>query len=523
MIKRPFSYLLLLLLFSNLFAFEYNVISETATGMKVEILNDSPPLLTRDPMVDSLLVLSIPGTDYQKSQNFLVPVWSFRIALPDTQMPQITIEKLQKATVDITDIKQPEIFKNEQVVAINHLGLAGNIPTATLNINPVTVKDKSFTYITRIVVNITYANKSDNINPASEQNTAYLNSHSATQFKIQRRLSKKTAIPSFPSGKWLRITITDRDNLLGYNNHSDSQNLYKIDFDQIAEAGISEESIDKNRIFLYSNPRFGRQINTYHPVPLVENARGFTEKDDHFKKGDYLYFYGNSPSGIVLNQAGTIDFDRNPFSFENYYWVLIADQAASPKQIDSFNSENSATNYIVTTTDYLYRKEKERGAANILKSGNDWYGKLLDGKGSSTTESFVLPDSDTNYPADIILRMKSGTESSPDNPTFQKIQVYLNNTYLASRTMTNYSVYTLNLKENLNPSTNIFGIKFIDGVGKAYIDYLQCKYKIALEYDQGNCLFFAPEVDGLIEYQIKNPQKKSFEIFDITDKANIKK
>ena len=517
MIKRLLFLLISLLFVSQIFAFQKNLINETQTGFSFQIINGTEPQLLPEPGIDSIFTIEVPGAKYIKSANYLVPVWSYRIALPTMEIPQVTISNAQyKNLSQSSDFE--DIITNNKIYEVTELGLASSTPTATLKIYPLQKNGDKISYISNILVNVKYASKyNDKIEPSGLQNPSYLNEYSSIRFNNSNTRLKKIAEPSFPSGKWLRITITDEDNVIGFNNQSKTQNIFKISYDQLKDAGISETSINKNRIYLYSSENFGTGISGFSSEPLVENAHGFSKSDENFASGDFIYFYGNSPSGLRLTDSGKLYFNRNPYSFENYYWILIADDAGTPKAISTFESSTQTAQQIATSTEFLYRKEREKGADNVLKSGNDWYGKIMDGVGSSTSETFVLPASDNDYPTDITIRLKSGSEAAT-----QYYDILLNNTKIYNTSTKNYGSVSIPLTKNLQQYSNTFSVKFTSGSGKGYLDYLQCEYDVALDTELENCLFFAPKSSGIIEYKIDNNSYENVKIFDITDPSTIR-
>ena len=518
MIKRLFILFISITFVSQLFAFQKEIISETQSGFNFKISNTEAPTIEKDAGTDSIYAIEITNAKYEKVDNFLIPYWSLKIALPTLKEPQVSVSNIQKQNFSSDDILiNPDLIES-QIYKVEHMGIAGNTPTITLKIYPIQRNSEQLSYISNISVNVKYATKFDKqVTLSGTRNESYANAYSSTQFHKEVNKLKKITAPSFPSGQWMKITISDEDIISGFSNQSTTQNIFKVTFDELHDAGIDETSINKNRIYLYSNENFGFGIEGFSSVPLIENARGFNDTGNNFTSGNYIYFYGNSPSGIGLNNSSSLYFNRNPYTFENYYWILIADDEGAPKSIETFESSTETSIQTVTTTDFLFRKEREKGADNILKSGNDWYGKLMDGKGSSTSESFTLPASDNDYATNIKIRLKSGSESAT-----QYYTITLNNTQVASTSTKNYGSTIVTLTKNMQQYSNTFSIKLSSGSGKGYLDYIQCAYEVTLDTELDNCLFYAPNVNGIVEYQIDNNNYNYINIFDVTDPSDIK-
>ena len=82
------------------------------------------------------------------------------------------------------------------------------------------------------------------------------------------------------------------------------------------DAGLKETDIDKEKIFLFSNSVNGREISNFTTSPLVENVRFFDSASENFSDEDYIYFYGNSPSELIIDDNNEVNFSRNPYTLK---------------------------------------------------------------------------------------------------------------------------------------------------------------------------------------------------------------
>ena len=511
--KKYVSFSVLFILFNLTYA-DTKILNDSNTSFSFNISNNPPTVESDYSSGKEIQFLKMDDAYYDIVNSIGLPYLYYKIALNDTVKPQISFSNMEYVAVDLNLQNMQD--KKTSIYSIEELGLARNIPTMILRINTIKIAGSKLFYLKSATISITQK-RNKNAQQLSS-NPAYLNENSVCALPYTS-LTKSTTTPNYPSGKWFKITISDRKNVLGFSNQNDYQNIFSISYDELKEAGLSETSIAKKRIFVYSNSNSGHEITGFTTMPLVENVRFFNSASDNYAKDDFIYFYGNSPSGIEINANNTLAFSRNPYSFENYYWILIADDAGNPKELSTIQS-NSAADTTIADTECLYRKERE--IANILKSGNDWYGKIMDGPGTSVSESFNLPASSNDYSTNVTIKLKSGTESTNTNPTSQTYDILVNNTKKASMYTSDYGTDIENFETMFAPYNNTISVKYTRGKGVGYLDYLECHYKITLNTNLGNCLFYAPEYTGNVQYNISNDSNKNMRFFDISNPLEIK-
>ncbi|MFP4547151.1 MAG: type IX secretion system sortase PorU [Fidelibacterota bacterium] len=511
--------LFFLLLITNTFAYDLRNIEESASQLRFRILNTSSPEYGKDPLVPEENFLRMENAKYSHHDDISLPYWSFKIALPDTQKPRVTLTNLQ--TVAYENRESVTLPEDQPLYEISNIGYAGATPVMELKIFPLQPGESGnqLQYITTAGIQIDFATPSrQKVNQQGLSNPAFVNQYAAESFKQYPKPQLSLAKPGYPAGQWFRVTISDRTEY-EFNNESEISNIYKITYEDLQEAGLEESQITKDRIFLYSNPTFGQFITNEPDQPLHEITRAFsTGNNGSFTENDYIYFYGKTPTGLYLNNLDEVDFLRNPYSFENYYWVLVADNAGSPKAITLKEKNNNTPDFYADTTDYLYRKEQEN--FNVLESGNNWYYQIFDDVGGTSNLSFYLPNADRDYTADLEMRFKSGTDGYKD---VQFFEVQLNNNLLNRFSVGKYNTRTLYFtKKSMTPGRNSFRMEFYKGSGKGYLDYIQCKYVIKMTNIDNNFNFYAPEESGNIGFILQEKYTDTPMVFDISDPGNVK-
>ncbi|MDD5765275.1 MAG: type IX secretion system sortase PorU [Candidatus Marinimicrobia bacterium] len=502
--------------------FEYRIINETANSIVLECQETSQiewRFSENYPDSSTLLLLGDAEiTDL--SSNLLFPFRQIAVALPSPQKPEVLLNILDSEPINLDKsltTKDFQYLKDHPVIEISDWGLMGTTATALVRVFPIRATGRSDQVILirkfRITVNYSSENVSATYKVISTTNVQnldllYVNPASVSNWqpKTERSLKKTTTLPD---GVWLKLTVNE-------------DGIYSLPFDQIAAKGISETAIDVNRIFLFSNSTGGFKMNDVidTPVPenLVEITRRIISTDDTFNSADTLIFWGRATSGLATDVTGNLYFNRNYYSFDNYYWLLIADQPGSPKPIDALESSQLTANSIATETEYLERHELEIN--NFIHSGTHWYGEKFSNSGTSISVVFPLPDREAGYTAKVKIRTAGGTSE-----TSNIFNLFYNtsSTSIASWSSTNFNTTNKIQTMALVGGTNIFRITFTSSKAsaQAYLDFMELQYNRNLQPETESLRFWAPISNSLIEYRLSDVQSNNFTVFDVTDWANV--
>ncbi len=471
--------------------------------------------------------LNLEGSKLKELTAVLVcPYYEKLIALPAPQKPKIAISGLEYETITLDRALQAseiEALRSRAPAIFTNTGFFGNVPAGLLEIYPIQPgeDDRQLKLLRAATVRIDFSgiaaeNQSHTMQPfplTQSYRGAFLNEKSAAQWlRPQREIAKQTA--AYPSGQWQKITV--KENGIHYLTSSD-----------ISEAGSSTQNIDINRLFLYSNSSGGRELPSEPGMAVPENLTEigrsiFGDEDGLFNSGDTIIFWGRSSSGMDADTNGELNFSRNHYSFNNYYWLLIADSPGSPKEMTSKPSLSGTADITVSTFEKIDRHEVE--ASNFLRSGKRWYGEKFNQSGSGVSILFQLPGYAQEYPAQIKIRTKGAND---EVSVRHKFVLYLNqSTEPIARSLdaSGYGSQYLSFEYTLTPGLNLFRIDYTSNssAGQAYVDFMELRYQRELRPENQPLEFWGPRSGGSVAYEISNNHLSVPLLFEITDWKNVR-
>jgi hypothetical protein len=272
------------------------------------------------------------GNSYQMIVNdhLSIPYYQWMIALPVSVQPTVTVTRTSYATVQLV-----QNVTAEDLAALKKLpwralpesdifGCTGSEPGDLSTQTGALANELSVLREIEVTINYPIIQQSGNPNSADRADhfQAFINSGSASNWR-QFRAPQLKKSQSPPSGTWFRLTITE-------------DGVYAVTRTDLTSLGLTATSIDTARIFLYSNSTGGRAltaaIGAEVPANLVENTRWIKgDGDGYLTASDTIIFWGRGSSGLAVNSAQGLTFERNPYLSVNYYWLLLADSPVRPK------------------------------------------------------------------------------------------------------------------------------------------------------------------------------------------------
>ncbi|MGC9363407.1 MAG: type IX secretion system sortase PorU [Fidelibacterota bacterium] len=529
--NRIKSFILIFLLFTTftpLTAYQTHILTETESGLHFRVADDSKIEWRRaDAYPDSISMFFLGAADIVDINPVLaIPYWSFLLALPTPHEPatirtfNVTSEiiQLEKSLID-EHIKQINARPLWDVIEVGYLRFN---PVCELVIYPLKVVDSRHIRIIRSVeVSVSYAHKSseNTVHSSSMKapaKSAFINSKylKTWQQRPQRQLAKRA---SYPAGTWFRITVK-------------KDGIYAISHQDLVAAGLPNQTIENERIFLYSNGTGGRAIDNTPGITvldnLVENTRRISGSNDGtFHTGDAIIFYGRATSGVDADINGRLYFNRHAYSDVNYYWLLIAEDTGQPKSMPVLDMSTAIPDTAVLKYERIDRHELDM--TNFLRSGTDWYGEKFASPGANISVVFQLPekadeDPETfQYPANLSLKTRGTT-----NSTAHTYKIFLNNSPspVASWTTSNWYVSSRNLSISLKPGIpNIIKLHYSANVSSAsaHIDFVQIRYEAPLKPRGDELDFWGPARSGIVEYRLSDIGFSEAILYDITDWNNV--
>jgi hypothetical protein len=508
---------------SLVYGIEITLIEESEDGITLHIENQNDvELIIYDEYTPAKNLFRLKDFSFYEVTDYLtIPYWHCKIALPSPNQPTITISNLEfkSQTLDTElTLEIIELTKQKRLVEITNIGFLGDVPAGVLEVFPLQVTEKNSEInvlkSADIYIKFTdrYKKQEGRIDIRKDDvfyETTFLNSKMAKEWRYPRKLILEKPV-EYPAGKWAKITVKENG-------------IYLLSYEKLKELGIVGENINVNRIYLFSNSTGGReltsQIGTKVPDNLTKNSKLITGSDNVFSMGDSIIFYGRSSSGIDISPDGKLRFNRNAYSFNNYYWLLIADETGSPKIMEELPSLSDEPDYIITETEVIDRHELEY--ENFLHSGLRWYGERFSKSGSSVSVLFTLPGNNSSYFANIKIRTKGATEKSSSN----YFKFYINNDYVGSWSSTSFYCSLNTFSDSLSSGLNIFRIDYSasPSSAEAYLDYIELNYNRELKPKNEPMHFFSPyPISGILKYEISSIEYNNPVVFDITDWKDVK-
>ena len=510
----------MVLLISIGFGIEHQVSDETESGFYIHFTNKSPVL---DKIIEqNIRQFSIKEAwQDRKSENFILPYFRFITALPTPQKPFITIlnEKYKKIILDNPlSGEHYQILKNTKRIQFKNIGFLRHTPGGVLQINPIKIgqNENEILLLESATIQIKYKdvrqkNNYKNDKRSTVKSHTFVNSKFCSNWQHPRTTLLKKEL-TYPTGKWIKIDVT-------------KTGIYTISYDELVSAGLSEQNIEHSKIFLFSNANSGREMTSKIGADIPENLAENSYKlignnDSYFNSGDTLLFFGQNTSGVDALENGNLTFNRNNYSNHNYYWICIAENPGTPKEMNLITNSIATPDSIVSEYEKLERHEIE--SQNFLQEGLDWFGKKFSSPGASVSEIFEIPQiPNINYSANI----KVATIGTKEKAT-HSFQIFINNSNTPQKTWSTSSTNrgVVNFSAYMQAGINIFKIYYDCTLssGEAFLDYVECNYKAPLNPGLEPMDFWAPNYNGLIKYKLFNVLSKRPQLFDISDVKNVK-
>ncbi len=167
------------------------------------------------------------------------------------------------------------------------------------------------------------------------------------------------------SGNWCKIAV-------------ENTGIHKITYDNLVSFGIDPGSINPKNIRIYGNGNgmLPEPVNVFRYNDLQENAIFvFGEDDEVFDQGDYILFYGESPTEWKLDDAtGLFEHKVNLYSDLTYYFITV--DLGSGKRIEEQYSTVIPPTFTTTSFNDYYFHEME--LENLIHTGRNWYGERFE-------------------------------------------------------------------------------------------------------------------------------------------------
>jgi len=516
-----------LLLSSLLVAYQTTIIQEEENGLVLNISDSSKPEWRRfGTDLEPIFAIHLGVADIVEiSSSLSIPYWSVALALPAPKAPTVRISNIKTEIIKLDHLlseKDIRVINSKPTSEIVDIGYYRFNPVGELVIYPIrAINSEQISVVRSMDISVNYSGQSMQKSTAVSQkiietiSRAFVNKKYLPTWQTPPRRSLAKPL-SYPSGKWFRITVTDNG-------------IYKISHQELVSTGMTNQSIDNDRIFLYSNGTGGREIDNTPGIDVIDNLLANSRKidggeDGKFDSGNTIVFYGRASSGVDADINGSLNFNRNAYSNVNYYWLLIADAAGSPKTMQTTSASSADADLLVSKYEKIDRHELE--LTNFLRSGKAWYGEKFASSGANISVIFQIPekadDDQDSFPAELSIKARGA-----NNETTHYYKMYLNGATvpIASWSTSNWYVSSKQVGISLEPGLpNIIKMNYTasNSSGQAHLDFLQIRYEAPLKPAGEKLDFWGPANTGIIEYNLSDIGFSNPEIFDITDWKDVK-
>ena len=314
------------------------------------------------------------------------------------------------------------------------------------------------------------------------------------------------------NGNWYKFSV-------------DTTGVFKIDRNLLQQIGIATNNLNPKKIHIYGNggnllPEFN---GDFRYEDLEENAIYIEgEQDNSFDSNDFILFYAKGPHDWNVNPiTGTASHNQNIYSDEAYYFITV-------NEVDGKRIQNQTpitgtpTIQLTSFNDYVFY---EKEIINIFAAGRRWLGEEFSIENQQTFQ-IPFPNVLQSEPLTIsgrVVGVSSSASSMQVSVNSQNIST-VNFSAITSGTLASDRSFSVN---------NISGTATIDVTfdynnsgnpsARAYLDFIEVSGKkelIADDFQFSFRSFDAANTNGVVEYQIQNPQN-ILQVWDVTDPIEV--
>jgi hypothetical protein len=308
-------------------------------------------------------------------------------------------------------------------------------------------------------------------------------------------------------GKWYKFRVSETG-------------IYKLTYDDLANAGLDVASFDPRNLRLYGNAGYmlPEANSLSRPDDLHENAiYVHGEEDGSFDQEDYILFYGLSPHQ-VQDVLGFFTYQPHLYDDYNYYFLTIGQEAG--KRIETIPSTTDPPTHIVNKfNDYAFYEEEN---INLIESGKRWYADEF-GEVLSRNYQFHFPQIINNEP--VIIKFGAANRTFVNDFMVMQVDNELYDTTVLTSISINSTKYAQYRKKTLSyissgPEINITVDYVPDSPGSnLWLDYIYINAISELKLTSGQRSFrYLPSIgDGAISSFIISNTTASAMVWDVSD------
>lgn len=310
--------------------------------------------------------------------------------------------------------------------------------------------------------------------------------------------------------------------------------IYKLDQSFFTRAGIPVASVAAiNSIKVYGNGGGELPENLASPRPngLQEIARHAVDKDGdgNFDPEDFILFYGRSPRSWKYNPSTqTYSHELNSFTETNHYFLSFGGQ--SGKGMDSLQSLVQTGAYKPSSFQGRVFLEEERN--NLINSGRQWVGQLLNVESKVFISTTLLPGYDPQAPVVyrfVVLGRSTSNQTFRIDENGQLLGQITTLGFNTSSIENNYAyrspVASFSRSTPLPGGRSVLRIEFQAATAgpEGWIDWIEILYRQSFDAINDQLSFNSHDSTAVVEYGLHNFSPGDVFVFDVTDHGNVKR
>ncbi|MCB2219394.1 MAG: type IX secretion system sortase PorU [Bacteroidetes bacterium] len=308
-----------------------------------------------------------------------------------------------------------------------------------------------------------------------------------------------------------------------YKYKIEESGIYQLTYSDLEQAGIAVNTIDPQKIQVYSNA--GYMLPEANDIPRLDDLNEIPiqvvgEQDGSFDPEDYILFYGLSPDK-VSDVLGFMLLDKNLYDNFNYYFLTIG-QEDGRRISEVPSSTNSPSHFINKFNDYRFYEEDN---INLLLSGKTWYAQEF-GEILNQSYSFEFPEIIEGE--DIVLKVGVANRTFQNEAVVISINDQVNDTLTLTSVGTSSTKYAQKKKKTYDfqgngPNVNI-DLTYLpaDNSSRMWLDYIYVNAISELKMTKGQVQFREMTCvnDGAItRFTVSNTNDET-DIWEVTDYMN---
>jgi hypothetical protein len=295
--------------------------------------------------------------------------------------------------------------------------------------------------------------------------------------------------------------------------------IYRIDRTTMIQSGVPVSSLDPRTLRVFSGGGKVLPLDNSNPFLELEEVAIYVsgEEDGTFDPEDFVLFFGWSPHDWDYDpSANATGFHTNPFTNDNVFWLTFNPSVSfpqDPRRMEIKDGSPIEQNPIIPLK-FSSRIHAEQDktlrtySTGLVANYFNWYwmetgfARLF-----VILPSLVVEDS-------CLIKVKH-SQSVPSLWVNGEPAEIIDSLSSSSQTVARSFDF-------LGAMVDTLEISFPGETG-AFLDWYEVEYSRSLECYDRQLVFESPDASGVKEYQISNLYSPTFDLFDITNYADVKR